>query len=87
MRICFFVDTLADQGIVDVRHGYDLGGDRDLVSLQAIRITLSIPALMVPSADLVSKLYKALTVVQIDLSDHGRTNGRVGLHDLKFLFC
>ena len=49
------VDALACQGIVDVSDGYDLRGDRDGIALEAVGVSVTVPALVMPAADGVRK--------------------------------
>lgn len=52
------VDALACQGIVDVSEGYDLRRDRDGIALEAVGVSATVPALVMPAADGVSHLDK-----------------------------
>ena len=56
MGEALLVGSLADEGIVDIRQGYDLGGNRDLISHQSVRVPAAIVPLMMPAADLIGNM-------------------------------
>ena len=78
------VDTLACQGIIDVSDGYDLRGDRDGIALEAVRVSATVPALVMPAADGVSHLDKGLILKGFQIFDHLCADQGVRLHDLEF---
>ena len=78
------VDALACQGIVDVSDRYDLCGDRDGIALEAVGVSATVPALVMPAADGVSHLDKGLFPKGFQMFDHLRADQCVRLHDLEF---
>ena len=84
---CFLVYTGAHQCIIHVYNRNYLRSNRDIFSLQAIWITISIIALAMPSADLVCDLYNGFILVRRQILSHGRAYHGMGLHDLKLFRC
>ena len=75
----------AGQGIIYVGQGGDLGGDGDLLALQAVGVAPSVIPLVVPAADLIGGVDEGVVRVKGQLLQHLRTDERVGLDDLKLL--
>ena len=80
-----FIAAHAGQGIIYVGQGGDLGGDGDLLALQAVGVAPSVIPLVVPAADLIGGVDEGVVRVKGQLLQHLRTDERVGLDDLKLL--
>ena len=80
-----FVAPLVCQRVVDIRQRHHLRGNGDLLSPQPIRVAVSVPALMVPAADLHRVAEQGLVLSIGHVLQDPRTGGRVILHDRKFL--
>ncbi len=73
------------QRVIHVRHGYDLCSDRDILSLQMIRVASSVKAFMMMPADLIAD---SAVFALLDVTEHINditASGRMGLHHFKLL--
>lgn len=80
-----FVAALTGQRVVDVRQRNDLRFDGDLVPFQPVRVAAAVPPLVVPAGNAVSRLEQRLGVEVLQLAQHLRADGGVGLDDLELL--
>ena len=77
--------ALVYQHIVGIGQGDDLGGQRDPVALQAVGVALTVPALVVPAADLHGVFGQLLPLIDGELRNELGTDDGVALDDLVFL--
>ena len=59
--------------------------DGDLIALQSIRVTVPIPAFVMPAGDLIGRLQQRLLTKIIQIVQHLGSQHTMGLHDLKLL--
>ncbi len=77
------VTALAGEGVVNVRDRDYLGRDGDLVSLESVGVAVSVPAFMMPAANLVGVLHQRFVLADRDGVEHlGAVDG-VPLHDVE----
>ena len=81
----FFIHPFTGQRIVYVRHGNNLGADRNLFSLQAVRISMAVIPLMMPPADLVCHFDQQFFLVEGKVLQHGRAYCGMSFHHLILL--
>ena len=83
----FFIHAVCRERIVAVRDGHHLCADGDAVPFQAIRITISIPSLVMIAADPVG-IFKILLIPQtVQVCEKLAAFHRMGLHDFEFFIC
>ena len=81
-----FVAALTGQGVIHIGQGDNLRADGDVIALEAVRVALAIPALMVPAGDVVGGLQQGLILKVFQPPQHVGTLHTVGLDDLELLF-
>ena len=84
MGVGGLVDPGAGQGVVDVGQGDHLGGDGDVLPLQAVRIAPAVVPLVVPAADLIGVFHQRL-ILEGDPLHHVGPHLGVALHDGELL--
>ena len=83
----FFIAAFASEGVIHVGNRNDLSTDRDFVAFEAVGVTASVPALVVPAANVVGEFHQRLVLEELDGIEHlGSVHG-VLLHDVEFFFC
>lgn len=81
-----FVYAHARQRIVHVSHRNHLRGNGNFVALEAIGITLAVPALVMPTRNLVRIFHKRIAnVMAAQLKQHVGTDRGMRLHNLELL--
>ena len=83
MSIRRFVYPLANQRIIDIREGNNLCGDRNLIPFQVVRVSITVPAFVVPAADLPCILYQFLIAAKTQFIQHLLSACGVGFHDFE----
>ena len=86
MAVCFFIDTLAGQSIINIRHRYHLRRDWNLIPFQPIQIASSIISLMMPATDFFYKFYQLLILIHFQIINDLLAQKGVLLHQRKFFF-
>lgn len=86
VRDSVLVHAHARQGIVHVGHRNHLCGNGNFVALKAIGITLAVPALVVPTRNLVRIFHKRIAgVMATQLTQHVGADRGMRLHNLELL--
>ncbi len=85
MRECFFINAFAGQRVVYIRQSNNLGGNRDFIPFEAVRITAPVVAFVVPAANLISRFNERLILVHRQPFQHIRADTGMALHDGEFL--
>ena len=85
MRVCRLVAALAGERVIDVRDRDYLGGYRNPVAGQTVRISASVKALMVPARNLIRVADERLILADRYGIEYVRTLKGVGLYYFKFL--
>ena len=86
MGICRLIAAHTGKRIIYIRNRNSLGGNRDFLSLQTVRITAAIITLMMPAAYLIRSFHQGLILlIEGKLFQHISTCHRMPLHNCKFL--
>ena len=80
------INTVRREGIVCIHNGHGLGADRDGISVQPIRISPAVPALMMVPADVVGVLEIPLIAHTFQALQNLASPECMGLHDFKLFY-
>ena len=81
---CFLIASFTCKCIININNRYHLCGDWYFFTFQTIRVTLSIPSFMMPSADFPCGMHQWFILWKRHILDQDRTYFTVRFHDPKF---
>ena len=79
-----FVAAFAGKRVIDIRNGDDLRRYRDFVALESVRVSSSVIAFVVPTANFVGVLHQRFVLAERHGIEHQGTIEGVSLHDIEF---
>ena len=82
----FLVAPFTGQSIVNISQSHNLSRNGNLLSPQSVRIAVSVPTLMVPTADFHCIAKQRLVLTECHLFQYFRADGGMGLYHSKFFF-